>query len=185
MATQQMSKTDRSELRRILKLRMEILREQVVHREIEVRDELRKAIQKEYAETVKQAKADTKKLKEKAQKFEAEAEELEKRYGALGLSNSPYQRRSYDLMRIDFSDDWQPENLEEKVNEAYSALTRKAGAVKLDLKQTELALSEELAINGLTTDEAKDFLAKIPTVEKLIPLESKEVKELIASTKEK
>lgn len=121
-------------------------------------------------------------LKSEAAEFQAEMKEK----GVQPTGDGYYHReavlpavlvnddRWYDGERfITVIKDWKPENLGKRVNDAYQAIAREAGLHKLDLRMKELELSEELAIGALSSEEAKGFLGKVPTIDNLLPAPSK------------
>lgn len=130
------------------------------------------------------------KIEEEAASLKAESESLEetmKEKGVVPYGDTYYTRRngSYPALMLNeerwydsnqfmtVTKDWRPEGLVDKVNRAYAEIAQQAGLHKLDLRMKELELSEDLAINALASDDAKDFLKRVPTIDNLLPAPSK------------
>lgn len=165
-----MTSKDRTELRRILKARFELLNKQLSVREQELRTQIAEEIRKDHAKAVKDGQKKIAKLVEKAQKLEAEATTLQQELENSGVGPRGYRRHDYSqLMSINWDDRLEPIDITEKINIAYQKLVAAAGLHKLDLGLKQLELEEELAIGALGSDEAKSFLGKIPSLNTLIP----------------
>lgn len=163
-----MTQRDRTELRRILKARFELLHKQLDIRKSELLIHLEEEIRAQYKEQVAQAKERTSELEAEAQKFAAKADALQKEMEGMGLTHSHYR---YEFFGYNFHTDWQPANLSQKIDEAFKKVTSKADYHKVDLYLKQLELEEELAIGALGSEEAKSFLSKIPTVDTLLPMD--------------
>lgn len=186
-----------AELRRIVRMRFEVLGGQIAQRENEVANAIRKLIVKEHEDTIKRAKADVRKatgeitkvtelLEQKIRDLDA----LIHRYDDEGVTISGghesrhYASRYSAELRSWLSrapDSFVPKDLAAKVKDRMDELKVGAGAQRLNLKEMELDLLEELAVGQLRSDTAQEFLGRIPTVEKLLPLpEGMKEKELRA-----
>lgn len=179
MSTKLMSQRDRQELRRILRARFELLHAQVYQREQELQRRIEAEIRTEHEAQMKAAQKKAERLQAKAEKLLAEAEEIETEMAAQGVVPGYGGRRSgYPLFTYTIQSEWQPVDLQGKIKRAYSEITEAAGYHKIDLRLQELQLEEELAIGALGSDEAKQFLNKVPTIDTLLPLDDASVKAL-------
>lgn len=184
MSTQLMSQRDRTELRRILNARFQLLHEQVYQREQELQRKIENEIRTEYEAQVKAAQKKADKLQAKLEKLQAEAEEIETEMAAQGVVPGHGGRRSgYPLFTYTLQTEWQPSDLAAKIKRAYSEITEAAGYHKIDLRLQQLQLEEELAIGALGSDEARQFLGKVPTIDTLLPLDDASVKALTEGRK--
>lgn len=180
--TQVMSKSDRMELRRIVKARFELLHEQLETRAGEIRQMIRDKITQEHSKAIETAE------KESAQLIK-EADKLFDRIGKLhikmekqgiaangGWSLSSTRERTRQLL-----EDWDTADIRTKIDEGIAKLKSEKGFAGLDLRSQELGLLEHLSIDALQSDEARSFLEEVPTVDKLLPLpEAAKVKALAA-----
>lgn len=157
---------------------------------------VKEAQKKARAFETKAAKIDRKvtefraKIEEEAQLLKAEAEEFQAEMrgkGVVPYGDGYYHTRNGQMPAVVVNSDrwydgerffivakeWRPEDLNSKVQKAYNEIAQEAGLHKLDLRMKELELSEELAIGALGSDEAKDFLTKVPTIDNLLPAPTK------------
>lgn len=169
MSTKLMSQRDRAELRRILKARFQLLHQQLHQREREVSNHLENQIRKEHEKAVKQAEKKTLALRKKAEKLAQEARELQAEMKDLGIRPET-KRYNTELFEWNIADGWAPVDLSKKVQAAYKKVAEQAGLHKVDLHLQQLQLEEELAISALGSDEAKNFLSKVPDIDKLLPM---------------
>jgi CRISPR/Cas system-associated exonuclease Cas4 (RecB family) len=173
VSTKLMSQRDRTELRRILRARFELLHQQLMQRQHEVNNRLEEQIRKESEAAIKEAQRKAEVIHKKAQKLEAEAKQLALDMKAKGVQpgNGQYAGDTYStFLTFSFTERWSPINLHKKVQQAYKKVTEQAGVHKVDLRLQQLQLEEELAISALASDEAKDFLSKVPDIDKLLPM---------------
>ena len=170
MSTNLMSQRDRAELRRILKARFQLLHQQLHQREREVSNHLENQIRKEHEKAVKQAEKKTLALRKKAEKLAQEARDLQVEMKGLGIRPETGRGYNTELFEWNFADGWAPIDLSKKVQAAYKKVAEQAGLHKVDLHLQQLQLEEELAISALGSDEAKNFLSKVPDIDKLLPM---------------
>lgn len=166
MANQLMTQRDRTELRRILKARFNLLSQQLSQREQELRAEIAEQIREQYKTEIKAASKDISKLKAEAFKLEAKAKEVQDKLADKGIGISRY---NYNILDISIREDLEPLDLNSQIERAYQKLRTEAGLHKMDLGLAQLQLEEELAIGALSSDEAKDFLGKVPSIDTLLP----------------
>lgn len=167
---------------------------------------VKEAERKARALEAKAAKLDRKvvefraKVEEEAIALAAEAEAIQSDLADKGvqpINNGHYYREEVPPMLAVNADRWydgqrfvtvikqfQPIDLNKKVTAAYNVIAQEAGLHKLDLRMKELELSEELAIGALGSEEAKGFLAKVPTIDNLLPAPSKKALKQVAATVE-
>jgi hypothetical protein len=169
MSTKLMSQRDRAELRRILKARFQLLHQQLMQRQHEVSNRIEEQIRKESETTIKEAVRKTEALRKKLHKLEEEAAQLVKDMETRGVQpgDGRYDTR---LLSVTLTDRWSPVDLNKKVKQAYNKVTEQAGVHKVDLHLQQLQLEEELAISALGSDEAKEFLSRVPDIDKLLPM---------------
>jgi preprotein translocase subunit SecA len=172
-----MTKTERTELRRIIKNRYEHLYEQIAVREGMIAAQFREQLVEK-----SQAKIDehTKEIKSLLDDYNKIVDRLNEALRAAsddGLT-TPYGSRydHADLTRVKF----QLAGIEREVTRAVQRVREEAGLSKLDLRSDAIALDEELAIGSLQSDDARDFLARIPTIDTLLPLPSGDVPQIEA-----
>lgn len=166
-----MTQKDRSELRRILKARFELLHQQLRQRKQEVENSLEAKIRAEHEDAIKKAVKKTDAFRKKLQKIEDEARELTAEMKTLGIV--PGQGRGYyseNFFSYSLETSWSPIDLQKKIQAAYKKIAEQAGLHTMDLNMQQLELEEELAIGALGSDEAKGFLTKIPNIDKLLPM---------------
>lgn len=181
------SATERSELRRIVKARYSILREQLTERQKDFQRQIRKQIIAEHQATVAQATKETNRLREKARKLEEEAEALTEKYKALGIvpSHDPQETsRHYrdNLLSVSIISHWAPVEVNQKVHDAWETVASQAGLHAVNLQLDELQLMEDLAVNALDSDAAKQFMAKVPNIDTLLPAPNGNVAQAIEAT---
>lgn len=169
MSTKLMSQRDRTELRRILNARFQLLHEQIHQRQHELENQIRTQIESDFTEAVKLAKKKMDKLRAKGDKLEQEAQEIAEEVLQLGIvpTSGSYAVKP---LNVTMAEEWKPKDLNKRVKEALAQITTAAGLHKLDLRLEQLRLEEELAIGALGSDEAKNFLERVPTLDKLLPM---------------
>lgn len=167
-----MNQKDRQELRRILKARYEILHQQLSQRQQEVQNTIEKQIREDHESAIQKAIKKTAAFEKKLAKLKDEAVELTAEMNGLGIAPGNGYGRHYPETFFSYSLEtkWSPIDLQVKIQRAYSQVTEQAGLHKLDLRMQQLQLEEELAIGALGSDEAKEFLGKIPDLDKLLPM---------------
>lgn len=217
-----MPSKDRSALKSVIKQRFEILEQQLIQRQQEVRETIRKEIEKHYEGAVKDARKETEDFQKRAVKIEkeiaafltktnekiealvAEGKEFGERMEANGLTNNGRHYtnvvepvvnnlRQYLYHNwtgegwengqrvININNGWMPAGLDSRVQEAYSKIATQAGMHKLDLKMQELEITEELLVGGISSEEGRAFLSKIPTIDNLLPAPTEAAKAIEAT----
>lgn len=138
------------------------------------------------------------KTNEKINELVEEGRQFAEEMGTAGLTNSSrdsevvdpvgnnlrnYLRHNWTgeayetgVRAISVRNGWKPADLHKKVSEAYRTVTEQAGTHKVDLKMQELEITEELLIGGIASDEGRSFLARVPTIDNLLPAPADAVK---------
>lgn len=162
-----MNVRERAELRRIVKERFKLLKTQIVSRQ----GQLRRAIELEALEeskaTIHKAEKKINAWKDKVEQLNREGRKLAGELHSLDLELGGYGHKlrcEYQIGRV------RPIGLEDKVQKRYYEVLSAAGATMTSLELTELDLLEKLALDGIETDDARAFLAEIPSIDTLIPL---------------
>jgi len=165
-----MSQKDRAALKSIVKQRFSILVRQLDRR----REELESAFKQEEIELAKEriekAKVLASEFEKKANAFNEVTAEYIKKIDSLEVE--PAQRY---LVYFSFNStvetchDFQPTNLNKKVYERVQQVFDSASAIRLGLAEKEAELVEKLLLDSIESDEAKAFLAQVPTIESLLP----------------
>lgn len=167
------SKAEAAELRRIVKGRFDLLRESIGHRENEIRSTIREQIEAESAADIKAAKKKIDALKKKARAFEDEAKRIKEEIEATGVQvgDSWRVQRGYevDIVSVDVEDTISVKKIDERVDREFKKLASERGRLSVSLRSEELDLLEQLSV-GQLNGPAKDFLASVPTLDKLLPM---------------
>lgn len=171
-----MNKEERTEARRLLKRRFELLRMQLAHREQEVAEAIRREITAEYDEKIKKHTEEMETVFDEARELQGRFDRMARDANGDGLQvvgrlelygSSSYERRIVVA------------NLESKVRERLVQVRTAGSAGKLSLHEQELHLEEQLMLAALTSEAAQEFIGQIPTVDALFPLpQGIEVKEI-------
>lgn len=193
-----------NKLEKLVKGRFKILEGQIRQRKVEAENFIRDEVRGEHATTLKQAVEAAKKFNDRQDIIQNEINELERKhedemakvenktiklqeewnkkisgYAKKGIEPSyRYNNEPEELLE---EDAWKITNESEEVNRRFEALKEEHGAATISLEQQEQGVLEELLINALETDDAKQFFDRIPTVEDYVPLpKGAEAKELSA-----
>jgi hypothetical protein len=214
MATQQkkakptgMSKSERAELRRLVRRRFEMLELQVKERRRQIRSAIQERISAAAAEKVKKYEAEAAPLFVQLDAAVAALKDLEARAEADGIQAGTMQEReeyvrnekgkivtdgnygyvtrkvmhAYPeaIVIVHSTRTFVPEDFGDRVDAAFGQIEKEAGFVSMTLEQEKIALEEELITGALESGEAKDFLGKLPTVDKLLPAPNGEITKAI------
>lgn len=180
--TQVMSKSDRMELRRIVKARFELLREQLETRAGEIRQMISDKITEEHSKVIEVAEKESTQLIKDADKLFDRISKLRTKMAKQGIAaNNGWGLTSTRERTKHLLEDWETADLRTKIDNGVAKLKNEKGFAGLDLRSQELGLLEHLSIDALQSDEARGFLEGVPTVDKLLPLpEAAKVKALAA-----
>lgn len=167
--TQVMSKSDRMELRRVVKARFELLREQLEVRAAEVQQMIKQKVEKDHQKAITEIEEESTALLKEVEGIFTRIHKLHTKAKRKGLSGSSL--KEYHEARVrDSLKGWSPANLNQKVNTIVGKMKGEKGVAGLDLRGQELTLLENLSVDALDSKEARDFLEKVPTVDNLLPL---------------
>lgn len=176
-----LSATDRKQLCKITEGRFEMLREQLGARWSEIDVAVREQVMQEHESDLKKVRKQLRLNDEKSDKLDEEHARKEKEIARerediiafasdLGLSVSDkYQNRNTVT----------PKNVDKAVKQRVGSYLLQYQDARRSLRSQELGVLEEISVAGLKSDEAKDFLGKIPDIDKLLPSVS-EIPELQA-----
>lgn len=179
----ELSKSDRMELRRVVKSRFELLKEQMETRAREIHHLAKAQIQKDHKPTIKEGE---KRGKEMAKKLEAsidQAEALVREMRIKGVEPCDTTDFDYYAKRLikSLRGEWEIVDLKDQINTLINAINDEHGHSKINLEQQKLQLLETLSLDALESDKAKKFLSEIPKVDDFMPLpKGSDLKQLTA-----
>jgi hypothetical protein len=167
-----MTKTERQELRRIIARRFKVLRDQLHRRERELEYALREQIRQENETAIAKMEKKVAALVTKQNKIAAEWVKLDEEAVATGLNISQIpavrdvnlatlKARGYKI--VDAGD---RKEIDRRVKEIKEA----SGWYSVNLRELEWRLDEQLAVGELETEDSKEFLEALPTIDTLLPL---------------
>lgn len=161
-----MTKTDRKELTSVVRSEFKILRNELRNREMQLASKIRAELEAEAKDATQEAIAAAAALEERADQLERDATALVREMREQGLEPQGYRG---SIIRIDFDNRWQAKDIDRRVQQQLNAIKTQRGAAELQLDRNEQDLVKELSVGALETEEAKTFLAKIPTLDQLLP----------------
>ncbi len=165
---QKMSKTERNELRKIIKNRFNLLHGQIAQRENEIVNQIRERILAENEAKLTEWRDKIRAVNNKVDDAIKAAVEVRDAAVDAGVDVSGFAWERGYPRHGDFRVGVR--GLDQKIYAEMQALRTGAGFEKLNLKQMEMDLDEELALGILETDDARSFLQRVPTVDTLLPL---------------
>jgi hypothetical protein len=159
-----MSAKDRAALRSIIRERFKILGMEVARREREVKHELRERVLAEYEDALEEGRNLLEEMRAMQREFDKRSREIETHLRKLKVSTT------WPNFSVSVPKDVEPKGLDDEVNRRIGKLSGHAGRARNDLQLRELDLLERLAVGGLESDEARVFLAEVPTVDDILPM---------------
>lgn len=179
-ATKPMTATERKELRRIISARFELLDQELTTKKKAISANITKQLTDAKATTIAKYERKLAELAAKAQKLNDQSEALGKEIHEAGLTprGTSAARRSLPVSSWQFASTMTTTrvvrflavaNIREATDTALSQLLSEHGVASLDLRRLQLNIEEDLALGTLQSQEARDFLSKIPTADKLLP----------------
>lgn len=157
-----MSKSERTELQRLVRQRFKLLREEVRGRQAEMAAEIDHAVVAKHQDR-DEARAEVQRTVNRiTEKANAEVDETIK---AAGYNRTGSASGWYSSPIIRWGDDGRHEQRRALVSD----LEAKVKQAHLRLDREEVDLLQALAIGALESDEAREFLGRIPTVAELVP----------------
>lgn len=179
------SKSDRMELRRIVKARFEVLREQLGQRANELNGIVKMTIEDESKKDIVAAENEGIKLAKKARDLAIEIDAYNDKWEAKGLVNRGGSYRCVKEMENDvigyFLRDWSVKDLGNRTQKIVTKVKNEHGIHSLELRTNELKILEDLSVDALQSAEAKKFLAEIPEIDNLLPLPEKEARKALVA----
>lgn len=170
-----MTKTERSELSRIVRQQFKVLRGEVDQREVEMKVDVERQIEEQFASGDQQWSVIMHEVHEAVQACNRAINDVFYKYE---LQTKGTTERSW----INTPNVQQP--VKEKTDlrrTAYVQITEQVKAAKLNLDRREADLLRDLSIGAMESEEARQFLSNIPTVGELVP--ATRLAELAASIK--
>lgn len=179
LAEKPMNKTERSQLRSVVKNRFELLRDQLRERGQEIRDIIRQQIREEHKGPLDEAEQRSKAIARRLKSAAADTRALHMEMEAKGLK-APYslidshKEMDGEINKIVgyYLSEWEPKGIDHRVEEKQKELKRLQGTANLNLRHQEISILEELAVGGLVSEEARKYLDKVPGVDDYMPLPS-------------
>lgn len=165
-ADDKMTPGERRELRSILKKQFQVLRNDVKRREQELAGEIEAELLRRYRDQDDAVKDTTEELERCIEDFkiacEAVADSLRLRRPELTVS----LRFQGDRVILHASDSQRKQERQA----LHAAIPQQVAAAASQLEQTELDLLRELTIGAITSEEAREFMGRIPTIGALVPV---------------
>src|SRR4051794_4791849 len=101
-----MTQRDRTELRRILNARFQLLHQQLLQRQSEVQNSIEAELRKTHEEAIKKARKKTEALEKKVAKLHAEAKVITAEMRELGIQPGSGRYSEENLFTFSFNHDW-------------------------------------------------------------------------------
>lgn len=161
-----MNKTERDELRRLLRARFKLLRTDVAARQAELETELEAQIEAEFAAGDRTYDELMYKLKLAVDEANRVANDIGRELWGLekwGVKTEKQIVTAQDIPRPGKNERWQ------RKNQGRIEIERQVRAALHELERQENELLTELATSALQSTEAQAFFARIPSVSQLIP----------------
>lgn len=172
-----MNKSERVEVRRIVKGRFELLRDQLSARAREVSGVIRRQIEGEYKEPLNEAKKRSDNLRRRLKSVVEDTIALHHDMETKGIK-APYSLvegrkemgREIESIIGYYLKEWKPVGLDAMVNDRLDQIKAQHGYANLNLRSEEISILEDLAVGSLVSDEAQTFLERVPKVDDFLPL---------------
>lgn len=176
-----MNKTERDELRRIIRARFKVLRSDVEQRKAELLAELEAAITAQFAQQDKKWADAVFLIEEAAREANRKANDILRN---LEWEDDRYDpRNEYPIISARSVGNYKPTRERTALDrQGTRDVEAKVKAALLELERREVDLLTELATTALGSAEAKAFMVRIPTVSELVP--ASRLLEIEASLKE-
>jgi hypothetical protein len=167
MTDVQMTPGDRRELRSLTKKQFQILRAEVKRRASEMRAEVETDLLHRYRQQDEDLQAAQTELAELTEQYLRDARDVARRLQTAHPELTVQLGRSYHSDGVQLSA--KDESRGQLHQAALAAIPTKIADAETQLDQQEIDLLRELTVGALTTDEARSFLNRIPTVGALVP----------------
>lgn len=173
-----MRPSERTELRRVIKARFELLQEDLTHRQRIVWAAIEDRVKEGHKKEIDAENAQLKKFQDKAAKLRIEITDWMGTLHAKGL------QVHYPRVTIELPDHVMLRNEHQLVNDELKRLNIDGKAAKINLSRMELEILETLALDALETDEARAFFDALPTAKQLLPVPA-DIEKAISSSSTK
>ncbi len=157
-----MSKSERTELQRLVRQRFKLLREEVRGRQAEMTSEIDHAVVAKHQDR-DEARAEVQRAVNRI--TEKANNDVDDAIKAAGYNRTGSGSGWFSMPIIRWGDDGRHEQRRALVSD----LEAKVKQAHLRLDREEVDLLQSLAIGALESDEAREFLGRIPTVAELVP----------------
>lgn len=161
-----MTKSEREELRRLLRSRFKVLRADVAARQAELEVELSAQIQAEFAASDKAYDDASYQLRMAVDEANRKANDIGRElYGPdeWGVKNDRVLIQSFALPRPGKAERFH------RTNQGRTDIERRVKAALLELDRQENELLTDLATSALESTEAREFFNRIPSATELVP----------------
>lgn len=160
-----MNKTERDELRRLIRARFKVLRSDVELRKAELLNELDQEIAARFADDDKRWKDATFVIEKIRREANGQINDV---YRELIGKDEYGTGQDHNLVSIRYIG--QPHNNRGHMrNRGQAAIDARCRAALLELERREVELLSDLATSALESAEARTFMGRIPTVTDLVP----------------
>lgn len=169
--TSQITKTERTELTRLIKLNTKVLRNEIACREAEMLSEISVRLAERAREDDKAADGFQEACRELTQEANAKLDELLKQHGELfsgGRWRDPGRFHAPRAYRV-------PEDREQLRKAAEHRIRLQARQARAALDRAEADLLRDLHVEALETEAAREFLTRMPTLDGLLPTSALEL----------
>lgn len=163
-AAKTLSASDRAALRTIVKERFKVIRKGLTAREQQAYNVAQSAVNAALQEVTEEARKETARLQKKLDKLNTEYMAIVAKYKAEGIKPSYAER-----LRIE--NQWTVAKANELLQSEQNLIWQKVATAREALDKQEQELVESLILGDITED-ARTFLARVPTLDALVPLPS-------------
>lgn len=161
-----MNKTERAELRSLLRARFKLLRTDVSARKAELEAELQQQVEAEFA-------AGDKAYDDAMYQLQLAVDEANRKANDIGrqLWGAEKWGEKHDRVIVTAKEIPKPGKNErwQRMNEGRAEIERRVKAALLELERQENQLLTDLATTALESTAAKEFFGRIPSVTELVP----------------
>jgi hypothetical protein len=157
------TKTERTELRSVVRQQVKVLRSEVRQREVEVVADIDRGIADQFAESDAKADGIYKTMREIVR-------EANRAIGEMLAEADSSRWREYEFLQVPHLPRTDHRHRVALRQAAVSDLNSKVQTAILRLDRIEADLLRQLSLGALESDEAKAFLVSIPTVSELVPV---------------
>lgn len=174
------SASERSALNKIAKGRIELLRNQIVQRRHELAQQIKEQILLEHKTEIDKAVEEVVDIQAQARKLMDRINDFESKLSNGIIHNGNYTKEYSDNGRGNYyfsvpsRKGLVPKDIEKLVEERMKEFNE--NLLHFNLDSLELDMLEKIALTAVKSEEARDLLSEIPTIDKLLPMPT--IKEL-------